>query len=51
MRTRLLCLLLCLTAASCATRATLCQGALQPINATPQPKATQAPASDPLSRP
>lgn len=51
MRTRLLCLLLCLTAASCATRAPLCQGAVQQINATPQPKATQAPAADSLSHP
>jgi len=51
MRNRLLCLLLCLTAASCAARAPLCQGALQPINVTAQPKATQAPAADPLSHP
>ena len=49
MRTGLLCLLLCLTAAACATRAPLCQGALQPINATPQPKTTQAPVADPFS--
>ncbi len=48
---RLLCVLLCLASAACATHAERCQGSLQRINTEPQPKATTAPAADAHSDP